>query len=188
MYSEWGRKRNEDRGAKRPWIMLHNQVSSGFGGGGIEVELSDYHRLSSGVEELSPRNLLQGESSKSEVITDLDAFFERLYKYYCGKGLWCIVTQWIIELLSLGFTICFSGFFLLIVDWQVLHTCGVHAVEPCDLLREAVKEHPLDPLTFSKGIVVTYLTLFSLYWCFCLLRFLTQLRDTLEVRRFYHHR
>lgn len=188
MYSEWGRKRNEDRGAKRPWIMLHNQVSSGFGGGGIEVELSDYHRLSSGVEELSPRNLLQGESTKSEVITDLDAFFERLYKYYCGKGLWCIVTQWIIELLSLGFTICFSGFFLLIVDWQVLHTCGVHAVEPCDLLREAVKEHPLDPLTFSKGIVVTYLTLFSLYWCFCLLRFLTQLRDTLEVRRFYHHR
>lgn len=188
MYSEWGRKRNEDRGAKRPWIMLHNQVSSGFGGGGIEVELSDYHRLSSGVEELSPRNLLQGESTKSEVITDLDAFFERLYKYYCGKGLWCIVTQWIIELLSLGFTICFSGFFLLIVDWQVLHTCGVHAVEPCDLLREAVKEHPLDPLTFSKGIVVTYLTLFSFYWCFCLLRFLTQLRDTLEVRRFYHHR
>lgn len=189
MYSEWVHKRNEeDRGAKRSWSMLRNQVSSGRGGGGIEVELSDYHRLSGGEEELSPRNLLQGESAKSEVITDLDAFFERLYKYYCGKGLWCIVTQWVIELLSLGFTICFSGFFLLIVDWQVLHTCSGQAVETCDLLREAVKEYPLDPLTFYKGIVVTYLTLLSVYWCFCVLRFLTQLRDTLEVRRFYYHR
>ncbi|KAI5078776.1 hypothetical protein GOP47_0006447 [Adiantum capillus-veneris] len=189
MYSEWNRLRHdENRASNRPWIMLHNQASAGLGRRGIEVELSDYHRLPSGEEQLSPRNLLQGESSKPEVITDLDAFFERLYKYYCGKGLWCIVIQWVIELLSLGFTICFSGFFLLIVDWQVLHTCGVHAVEPCDLLKEAIKEHPLDPLTFSKGIVVTYLILFSLYWGFCFLRFLVQLREVLKVRNFYHHR
>ncbi|MCO5613542.1 hypothetical protein L7F22_067819 [Adiantum nelumboides] len=189
MYSDLGCKRhNESRATKRPWSMLHNQATTGRGGGDIEVELSDYHRLSSGEEQLSPWNLFQGESTKPEVIADVDIFFERLYKYYCGKGLWCIVIQWIIELLSLGFTICFSGFFLLLVDWQVLHTCGAHAVEPCDLLREAVKEHPLDPLTFSKGVVVTYLILFSLYWCFCFLRFITQLRDVLKVRRFYHHR
>ncbi|KAI5078777.1 hypothetical protein GOP47_0006448 [Adiantum capillus-veneris] len=189
MYSDFSHQRNdENRAAKRPWNMLHNQVSTGRGRSDIEVELSDYHRLSSGEEQLSPWNLLQGERTKPEVITDLDIFFGRLYKYYCGKGLWCIVTQWVIELLSLGFTICFSGFFLLIVDWQVLHTCGVHAVEPCDLLREAVKEHPLDPLTFSKGIVVTYLILFSLYWCFCFLRFVTQLREVLKVRGFYRHR
>ncbi|MCO5613543.1 hypothetical protein L7F22_067820 [Adiantum nelumboides] len=189
MCSEWGRLRNdENRAARKPWIMFDSQASTGVGRRGIEVELSDYHRLPSGEEELSPQSLLQGESSKPEVIVDLDAFFERLYTYYCGKGLWCIVIRWVIELLSLGFTICFSGFFLLIVDWQVLHTCGVHAVEPCDLLTEAVKEHPLDPLTFSKCIVVTYLILFSLYWGFCFLRFLVQLREVLKVRYFYHNR
>ncbi|MCO5567696.1 hypothetical protein L7F22_021390 [Adiantum nelumboides] len=189
MYSEWGCLRNdENRATKKPWIMFDSQASAGVGRRGIEVELSDYHRLPSREEELSPQSLLQGESSKPEVIVDLDAFFERLYTYYCGKGLWCIVIRWVIELLSLGFTICFSGFFLLIVDWQVLHTCGIHAVEPCDLLTEVVKEHPLDPLTFSKCIVVTYLILFSLYWGFCFLRFLVQLREVLKVRYFYRNR
>ena len=181
MFSEWSQTRNEE--GRR----IHNyQASTRLGG--TSIELSEYQRLPSGDEDLSPVNLLQGESSKLEVIADLDAFFERLYKYYCGKGLWCIATQWVVELLSLGFTIGFSGFFLLIVDWQIVHTCGVHAIEPCDLVAEAVKEHPLTPFTFLKAIIVTYLSIFSLYWVICFLRFFIQLREILEVRHFYHHR
>lgn len=188
MFNEWAWTRNEeDRAVKWPWIMLRNQASRGLGGAHVEVELSDYQRLPDG-ENLSPTDLLQGESAKADVITDLDRFFERLYNYYCGKGLWCIVTQWVVELLSLGFTICFSGFFLLIVNWHVLHTCGINAIEPCDLVREAVKKHPLTPFTFFKGIVVTYLALFSLYWVFCFLRFFMQLKEILEIRRFYRLR
>ncbi|KAH7365505.1 hypothetical protein KP509_18G031700 [Ceratopteris richardii] len=168
--------------------MVHKHASTGLLDGDIEVELPDYQRLPSDEEDLGPRNLLQGERTSLEVITDLDVFFDRLYKYYCGKGFWCIIIQRVTELLSLGFTISFSGFFLLIIDWQVLHSCGMHAVEPCDLLNKAVKEHPLDPLTFSKAIVLTYLTLFSLYWCFCFIRFLSQLGEILQVRHFYNHR
>lgn len=158
-----------------------------------EIELPDYHPLPSSGSE-SPSGLLNGESLKVEPIADLDLFFERLYNYYCEKGLWCIIIKWIVELLSLGFTICFSGFFLLLVDWNGLRNakCGIDAVEsgikPCDLAKEALHPHPLTPFTLSKSIIVGYLGIISIYWIFCFLRFFTQLKDTLEIRRFYYNR
>ncbi|KDP26550.1 hypothetical protein JCGZ_17708 [Jatropha curcas] len=157
-----------------------------------EIELSDYGRVPSPGSE-SPSGLLNGESLNVEPIADLDLFFERLYSYYCEKGLWCIIIKWIVELLSLGFTICFSGFFLLYVDWNGLRNakCGMDAVEsgikPCDLGKEALHEHPLTPLTLSKAVIVGYLGLFSIYWIFCFLRFFAQLRDILGIRHFYYN-
>lgn len=159
----------------------------------LEIELSDYGKIPSPGSE-SPSGLLNGDSLNVEPISDLDLFFERLYSYYCEKGLWCIIIKWIVELLSLGFTICFSGFFLLYVDWNGLRNakCGMDAVEsgikPCDLAKEALREHPLTPLTITKAIIVGYLGLFSIYWIFCFLRFFAQLKDTLEIRRFYYNR
>ncbi|KAK7284106.1 hypothetical protein RJT34_18845 [Clitoria ternatea] len=157
-----------------------------------EIELSDYGKIPSPGSE-SPSGLLNGESLNVEPIADLDLFFERLYSYYCEKGLWCIIIKWIVELLSLGFTICFSGFFLLYVDWNGLRNakCGMDAVEsgikPCDLAKEALHQHPLTPLTLTKAIIVGYLGIFSIYWIFCFLRFFAQLKDTLEIRRFYYN-
>ncbi|TQD73431.1 hypothetical protein C1H46_041017 [Malus baccata] len=157
-----------------------------------EVELSEYGRAPSPGSE-SPSGLLNGESINVEPIADLDLFFERLYSYYCEKGLWCIIIKWIVELLSLGFTILFSGFFLLKVDWNGLRNakCGMDAFEsgikPCDLAKEALHQHPLSPLTLSKAIIVGYLGIFSIYLVFCFLRFFSQLRDTLGVRHFYHN-
>ncbi|XP_057438566.1 autophagy-related protein 9-like [Lotus japonicus] len=157
-----------------------------------EIELSNYGKIPSPGSE-SPSGLLNGESLNVEPITDLDLFFERLYSYYCEKGLWCILTKWIVELLSLGFTICFSGFFLLYVDWNGLRNakCGMDAVEsgikPCDLAKEALNEHPLTPLTLTKAIIVGYLGIFSIYWIFCFLRFFAQLKYTLEIRQFYYN-
>ncbi|CAL5193731.1 unnamed protein product [Lathyrus oleraceus] len=157
-----------------------------------EIELSAYGKIPSPGSE-SPSDLLNSESVYVEPIADLDLFFERLYSYYCEKGLWCIVIKWIVELLSLGFTICFSGFFLLYVDWNGLRDakCGMDAVEsgikPCDLGKEALHQHPLTPLTLTKAIIVGYLGIFSIYWIFCFLRFFAQLRDTLEIRQFYYN-
>ncbi|GMP90682.1 hypothetical protein CsSME_00041693 [Camellia sinensis var. sinensis] len=157
-----------------------------------EIELSDYQRAPSPGSE-SPSGLLNGEGLNAEPIADLDLFFERLYSYYCEKGLWCIIIKWIVELLSLVFTICFSGFFLLYVDWNGLRNakCGMDAVEsgikPCDLAKEALHPHPLIPFTLSKAIIVGYLGIFSVYWAFCFLRFFAQLKDTLKIRQFYYN-
>lgn len=158
-----------------------------------EIELSDYGRVPPSPGSESPSGLLNGDSLNVEPIADLDLFFERLYSYYCEKGLWCIIIKWIVELLSLGFTICFSGFFLLFVDWNGLRNakCGMDAVEsgikPCDLAKEALHRHPLTPLTLTKAIIVGYLGIFSIYWVFCFLRFFAQLKDTLGIRHFYYN-
>uniref|UniRef100_A0A7N1A131 Autophagy-related protein 9 n=1 Tax=Kalanchoe fedtschenkoi TaxID=63787 RepID=A0A7N1A131_KALFE len=157
-----------------------------------EIELSGYGRTPSPGSE-SPSALLNGESLNAEPITDLDLFFERLYNYYCEKGIYCIIIKWVVELLSLGFTICFSGFFLLFVDWNGLRNakCGMDAVEsgikPCDLSKEALHKHPLTPFTLSKAIILGYLAILSIYWIFCFLRFFAQLKDTLGIRNFYHN-
>ncbi|EPS63710.1 hypothetical protein M569_11073, partial [Genlisea aurea] len=158
----------------------------------LEIELPDYHKAPSTGSE-SPSGLLDGDTLNSEPIEDLDLFFERVYSYYCDKGLWCIIIKWIFELLSLAFTICFSGFFLLFVDWNGLRNakCGMDAVEsgikPCDLSKEALHQHPLTPFTISRAIIVGYLGIFSIYWCFCFLRFFAQLKETLKIRRFYYN-
>uniref|UniRef100_A0A2P2MKV5 Autophagy-related protein 9 n=2 Tax=Rhizophora mucronata TaxID=61149 RepID=A0A2P2MKV5_RHIMU len=157
-----------------------------------EIELSAYGRIPSPGSE-SPSGLLNGESLNVEPIADLDLFFERLYSYYCEKGLWCIIIKWIVELLSLAFTICFSGFFLLYVDWNGLHNakCGMDAVEsgikPCDLAKDALHQHPLTPLTLSKIVILGYLGLFSIYWIVCFLKFFAQLKDVLGIRHFYYY-
>ncbi|CAM8888545.1 unnamed protein product [Rhodiola kirilowii] len=156
-----------------------------------EIELSDYRRIPSPGSD-SPSALLNDESLNVQPIPDLDLFFERLYNYYCEKGIYCIIIKWIVELLSLAFTICFSGFFLLFVDWNGLRNakCGMDAVEsgikPCDLSKEALHKHPLTPFTLSKAIIMGYLAIFSVYFIFCFFRFFAQLKDTLAIRNFYH--
>uniref|UniRef100_A0A2N9IKN3 Autophagy-related protein 9 n=1 Tax=Fagus sylvatica TaxID=28930 RepID=A0A2N9IKN3_FAGSY len=94
-----------------------------------EVELSEYGRVPPSPGSESPSGLLNGESLNVEPIADLDLFFERLYSYYCEKGLWCIIIKWI----------CGNA-----MPWK----CGMDAVEsgikPCELAKE-----PVTPLTLT---------------------------------------
>ncbi|OEL27608.1 Autophagy-related protein 9 [Dichanthelium oligosanthes] len=155
-----------------------------------EVELSDYRRLPRSGSE-SPSGLLHGEGFKAEPIPDLDIFFERLYEYFCAKGLRCIITKWIIEILNVLFMICCIGFFFLFVDWDTLiHLkCGVEALEsgekPCDLMK-AIKHDPLVPFTLPKMITVGSMVILTSYGLTNFLRFFVQLRSTLNVRQFYY--
>ncbi|KAL6867499.1 hypothetical protein ACP4OV_015523 [Aristida adscensionis] len=156
-----------------------------------EIELSDYRRLPSSRSE-SPSGLLHGEGSKDEPIPDLDIFFERLYEYFCAKGLRCIITKWIIEILNVLFMVCCIGFFFLFVDWHALvHLkCGVEALEsgekPCDLIK-VIKHNPLVPFTLPKMITVGSMIILTTYGITNFLKFFVQLRSTLNVRQFYYH-
>ncbi|KAG2553375.1 hypothetical protein PVAP13_9KG525600 [Panicum virgatum] len=157
-----------------------------------EVELSDYRRLPSSGSE-SPSGLLHGEGFKEEPIPDLDIFFERLYEYFCAKGLRCIITKWIIEILNILFMVCCIGFFFLFVDWDTLiHLkCGVEALEsgekPCDLMK-VIKHDPLVPFTLPKMITVGSMVILTSYGLTNFLKFFVQLRSTLNVRQFYNDR
>ncbi|OAY75874.1 autophagy-related protein 9 [Ananas comosus] len=156
-----------------------------------EIELSDYRKLPSSGSE-SPSSLLNGEGLKAKPITDLDVFFERLYDYYCEKGLWCIIVKWIVEILCVIFMVCFIGFFLLVLDWNALRhaKCGIDAVEagekPCDLAK-FIKKQPLVPFTFPKMVIVGCMVILTLYGFLNFLKFFVQLQNTVQIRRFYHN-
>ncbi|TVU47741.1 hypothetical protein EJB05_07350 [Eragrostis curvula] len=155
-----------------------------------EIELSDYRRLPSSGSE-SPSGLLHGENSNEEPIPDLDIFFERLYEYFCAKGLRCIITKWIIEILNVLFMVCCIGFFFLFVDWNALGQlkCGVEALEsgkkPCDLMK-VIKQNPLVPFTLPKMITVGSMVILTTYGLTNFLKFFVQLKSTLNVRQFYY--
>jgi autophagy-related protein 9 len=157
-----------------------------------EIELSDYRRLPSSGSE-SPSQLLHAESFKKEPIPDLDIFFERLYEYFCAKGLKCIITKWIIETLNVLFMVSCIGFFFLFVDWSALGhlKCGVEALEsgekPCDLIQ-VIKQNPLAPFTLPKMITVGSMVILTTYGLTNFLKFFVQLKCTLNVRQFYNDR
>ncbi|RCV42108.1 hypothetical protein SETIT_9G189200v2 [Setaria italica] len=156
-----------------------------------EVELSDYRRLPSSYCE-SPTGLLHGEDLKAELVPDLDIFFERLYEYFCAKGLRCIITKWIIEILNVTFMVCAIGFFFLFVDWDALGhlKCGVEALEvgkkPCDLMN-VIKNHPLIPFTYVKMITIGSMVILTTYGIINFVKFFVKLRSTLNVRDFYYN-
>lgn len=60
---------------------------------------------------------------------NLDTFLTRVYSYYAEKGFVTMVVARISNLLTLGFTIVFSCFLFLYVNWSILFTCQKEA---CD--------------------------------------------------------
>ncbi|KQJ89792.1 autophagy-related protein 9 isoform X3 [Brachypodium distachyon] len=156
-----------------------------------QIELSDYRRLPSSASE-TPSRLLHGEDIKADLIPDLDIFFERLYEYFCAKGLRCIIIKWIIEILNVTFVLCSIGFFFLFVDWGSLShlKCGVEALEsgekPCDLMK-VIKNDPLVPFTFLKMVTVGSMVILTVYGLINFLKFFVKLRSTLNVRDFYNN-
>ena len=69
--------------------------------------------------------------------------FTSLYTYFKEKGFACIVTSRVVNILTLGFTIFFSGFLLLYVDWTYLRTACAENGSACDILRDATYASPL---------------------------------------------
>ena len=98
----------------------------------------------------------------------------------------------------MGFTIVFSAWLLLFVDWRYLSTecaedargrASAGAEGTCDVLRDATFASPLSHRsTLANVVVVTYLLIFSLYWTWSLARLATDLRPLLEMRSFCNNK
>lgn len=116
----------------------------------------------------------------------------RDYEYFCAKGLRCIITKWIIEILNVTFMVCAIGFFFLFVDWDALGhlKCGVEALEmgdkPCDLMN-VIKNDPLVPFTYVKIITIGSMIILTTYGIINLIKFFVKLRSILNVRDFYYN-
>jgi len=133
--------------------------------------------------DLPPDLLFADEATQWDAVPamNLDKFLRRVYDYYLERGFACILVSRVLNLLTLAFTIWFSGFLLLFVNWTaLLNRCNdTHAGEPCELLEDAVLPKA------SIGIIkVVYLIIFVAYWVWTFVRFILDLPGLLEIRNF----
>lgn len=126
----------------------------------------------------------EGDAQSFGPVANLDAFFSRVYSYYVEEGFWCIVLTRLTGLVTLAFTICFSSFLLLFVNWYWL----IHCTDSPDLCEQVVRSW--SSLTNNVGVweflVLTYFAVFSVYWAWNFIRFLYSLRGISEVAHFYN--
>eukprot|EP00466_Bigelowiella_natans_P012701 jgi/Bigna1/46687/estExt_Genewise1.C_60190 len=102
--------------------------------------------------------------------------------YYIENGFWCIVLKRITKLINLAFTICFSTFLLLFVDWSAVVECHQSS---CDRL---IRANALSNLNFGGVIVVLYFIIFSVYWLWNAVDSLFVLSQSWQMSTFYSQR
>ena len=137
--------------------------------------------------EMDPVALMRGDGPEErwEAISDLDAFFSRVYEYFHERGLRCILASRIISLLSLAFTIALTVFLFellnlegLVNDCRDEESCSNHTRVP--VVRPTMRGSPF--------VWLYVLPIFSCYWLWTLRHFVKDLRPLLEMRDFYRDR
>ena len=97
------------------------------------MDVDNYNQLPTErlMEMEMGRVLQEGAEEKWEAISDLDAFFSRVYDYFNQRGLRCILTARIINLLTLVFTGAFTVFLFDVMNWHgLLYECVDDAWAP----------------------------------------------------------
>jgi len=158
---------------RRPPPMQQQQQQQGHVGG---------HQGEAEWDPETAGQALLSSEPEWRAISNLDAFFTKVYTYYVEKGFWCMIATRITNIVTLAFTICFSSFLLLFINWHALLFCS--SSSSCDdvvRLRSNVFSSP----TTGDVVVFIYFALFALYWCWTVLGFVYALRDAFEMRAFF---
>ncbi|KAI7870405.1 autophagy protein Apg9-domain-containing protein [Spinellus fusiger] len=109
-------------------------------------------------------------------VQNMDTFFQRVYDYYLGKGVYCIILSRLLNLFHLAFLLCFSTFLIGCIDYS--------AIPHHHSLSQVVSFHRLSSLPF---FVTFLLVLFTTWWVLQAVRFVWDLPGLFEIHNFYHH-
>ncbi len=130
--------------------------------------------------------LLTEENYEWGAYSNLDRFFSRLYSYYLEKGFSVILLSRVMNVLTLAFTIFFSGFLLLYVNWGAIHECGRD--DDCDVANVVFNTRPLKHVLFWKVMVIVYLTIFSTYFAVTLMQIVNDMKELVDVKDFVNNK
>ncbi|KAI9253926.1 autophagy protein Apg9-domain-containing protein [Phascolomyces articulosus] len=109
-------------------------------------------------------------------VNDLDDFFKRVYDYYMGRGMYCILLARFLNLLTLAFVIGFSTFL-------------IGCVEYSEIPNHSSLSDVLVPQCISRlsGTKTMFLVIFILWWIWQALRFILDWPALKEMHEFYYH-
>ena len=160
------------------------------------------------IDESALQSLLTREERPlTESIVNLDSFFAKVYSYYLAGGWRVMLVNRMIHLVcgesmnyyifrTLGFTIGFSTFLLLFIDWkEVLKCVDADACVNVQIIRKdalqlygVVGKMNSCSNSFGSGLVLLYFIVFCVFWIWNLISSYHSLRDGLEMHYFYHNR
>ncbi|KAI8974109.1 autophagy protein Apg9-domain-containing protein [Pilobolus umbonatus] len=109
-------------------------------------------------------------------VENMDMFFERVYDYFQGKGIYCMLLARLLNLLTLGFIIMFSTFLIGCIRYTEIHD---HKS-----LADVIEPQCLSKLSATKFL---FLTIFVLWWIWQAIRFITDIPALREMSNFYSH-
>ncbi|KAI8977112.1 autophagy protein Apg9-domain-containing protein [Mycotypha africana] len=109
-------------------------------------------------------------------VQNMDDFFQRVYEYYQGKGLYCILLARLLNLLTLAFIIIFSTFLIGCVNYSDI--TSHHKLE------EVIEPQCISNLSATKFL---FLLIFIAWWAWQLIRFVIDLPMLREMHNFYTH-
>ncbi|KAK9768851.1 autophagy protein atg9 [Basidiobolus ranarum] len=107
-------------------------------------------------------------------IDNLDVFFERVYSYYTGKGIYCILLSRVLNLLTFAFIIGFTLFIMDCVDYS--------KIQPHGRLSDVVVPQCITRLS---GISALFTVIFFIFWIWQFLRLIFDIRGLLDMNHFY---
>lgn len=124
------------------------------------------------INNLVDNNLISKKYEFNNI--SIDNFLIRLYNYYNGKGILCIILEQFLNLVSLFFLVFYSIFLIICIDYKKLfETHDIY--EAIDFMR-------FIDLPF---FIIICLVIFSIIWFFKFVKFIFSIKLLMEIRRFY---
>ena len=126
-------------------------------------------------------------------VRNIDSFLTSLYNYYYHKGYQSILVSGLVSLVNLLFTIFLSTFLLGCVDWSGLSSCNSDYEQGKTDIRGC--NQPLsqyisctENVGMFKTMIFFYFCLFLGIWIWNFFGFISTIRDTREMHKFYRDR
>ena len=155
----------ENNGTSFHWTTDRTTTTIPLPRSGVPDDVDDYLSFNE-----TPKN---GDPTLEPLrIPDLDVFFTQVYTYFKERGLACMITQRLVNLTNLAFTIVFSTFLFLFVDWSSLATCA-ESEGGCTNFSSYV-DWTLESgegFSFWTGVVVFYFVTFCIFWIWTFISF-----------------
>ncbi|PQE31732.1 Autophagy Apg9 protein [Rutstroemia sp. NJR-2017a WRK4] len=109
-------------------------------------------------------------------VRNLDKFIKAVYVYYEGDGIWCIVLEKVINILTLIFVAVFTTFLTQCVDYKKIHREHAHS------LKEVLVPQCTKKISGMPNVAIWLVCLYVLYRAYELL---IDLPSLMQMRDFY---
>jgi autophagy-related protein 9 len=116
-------------------------------------------------------------AQKKENIDMSDSFFQRIYSYHQKKGFYCIVLGQLCYILTVLFSISFSSFITICVNWKSINS-------ETESLKDAIypKCYPPEGHNF---LTVSFFMIFFIFWIVIVVYSIYYIYSMIEIRDFY---